>query len=196
MWALRAYLCVGTRCTPAPNEVWLVRQQESPTCAPDRPSKILLVQVGTLSSSPIPRLGLSVFFLSFSKRTIFVLLPPLVWCARFIYLFIRSRPARRETLRRTSSGDHGANLPARAELSLGTERGVVFCKVRPRPSPQGPRHPRSSFVFTALSHDFIRHSLIGAKKKEITLSRRAPRLPVNRVGLALRELTERPNEIS
>ena len=30
-----------------------------PTCAPDRPSKILLVQVWTLSSSPIPRLGLS-----------------------------------------------------------------------------------------------------------------------------------------
>ena len=28
--------------------------QESPTCPPDRPSKILLVQVGTLSSSPIP----------------------------------------------------------------------------------------------------------------------------------------------
>ena len=26
-------------------------EQESPTCPPDRPSKILLVQVGTLSSS-------------------------------------------------------------------------------------------------------------------------------------------------
>ena len=23
MWALRAYLCVGTRCTPAPSEAWL-----------------------------------------------------------------------------------------------------------------------------------------------------------------------------
>ena len=33
------------------------QEQESPTCAPDRPFKILLVQVGTLSSSPIPRLG-------------------------------------------------------------------------------------------------------------------------------------------
>ena len=29
------------------------QEQESPTCAPDRPSKILLVQVWTLSSSPI-----------------------------------------------------------------------------------------------------------------------------------------------
>ena len=36
-----------------------------PTCHPDRPSKILLVQVWTLSSSPIPRLGSSDFFLSF-----------------------------------------------------------------------------------------------------------------------------------
>ena len=44
------------------------QEQESPTCAPDRPSKILLVQVGTLSSSPIPRLGLSVFFLSFFRE--------------------------------------------------------------------------------------------------------------------------------
>ena len=35
---------------------------------PDRPSKILLVQVWTLSSSPIPRLGLSVFFLSFRSN--------------------------------------------------------------------------------------------------------------------------------
>ena len=33
------------------------QEQESPTCAPDRPSKILLVQVWTLSSSPIPPLG-------------------------------------------------------------------------------------------------------------------------------------------
>ena len=41
------------------------QEQESPTCAPDRPSKILLVQVGTLSSSPIPRLGsMFSFFLS------------------------------------------------------------------------------------------------------------------------------------
>jgi len=48
--------------------VSLCQEQESPTCAPDRPSKILLVQVGTLSSSPIPRLGLSVFFLSFFTR--------------------------------------------------------------------------------------------------------------------------------
>jgi len=39
------------------------QEQESPVCAPDRPSKILLVQVGTLSSSPIPRLGCC--FLSF-----------------------------------------------------------------------------------------------------------------------------------
>ena len=38
-----------------------------PTCPPDRPSKILLVQVWTLSSSPIPRLGcLFSFFLSTS----------------------------------------------------------------------------------------------------------------------------------
>jgi len=48
------------RCEP----VVSLEEQESPTCAaPDRPSKILLVQVWTLSSSPIPRLGLSVFFL-------------------------------------------------------------------------------------------------------------------------------------
>ena len=39
------------------------QEQESPTCAPDRPSKILLVQVGTLSSSH-PSFGVSVFFLS------------------------------------------------------------------------------------------------------------------------------------
>ena len=40
------------------------QEQESPTCPPDRPSKILLVQVGTLSSSPIPRLAcLFPFFL-------------------------------------------------------------------------------------------------------------------------------------
>jgi len=30
------------------------QEQESPTCAPDRPSKILLVQVWTLSSTPPP----------------------------------------------------------------------------------------------------------------------------------------------
>ena len=39
-------------------------EQESPTCPPDRSSKILLVQVGTLSSSH-PSFGVSVFFLSF-----------------------------------------------------------------------------------------------------------------------------------
>ena len=39
------------------------QEQESPTCPPDRPSKILLVQVGTLSSSH-PSFGVSVFFLS------------------------------------------------------------------------------------------------------------------------------------
>ena len=40
-----------------------------PTCPPDRPSKILLVQVWTLSSSPIPRLGcLFSFFLSLHTR--------------------------------------------------------------------------------------------------------------------------------
>ena len=48
-------MCRGgtEQCAAAPGE---------PTCPPDRPSKILLVQVGTLSSSPIPRLG---FLLSF-----------------------------------------------------------------------------------------------------------------------------------
>ena len=39
------------------------QEQESPTCPPDRSSKILLVQVGTLSSSH-PSFGVSVFFLS------------------------------------------------------------------------------------------------------------------------------------
>ena len=43
------------------------QEQESPTCPPDRPPKILLVQVWTLSSSPIhPSFGfvcLSVFLL-------------------------------------------------------------------------------------------------------------------------------------
>ena len=50
------------RCEPV---VSLVRSKESPTCPPDRSSKILLVQVGTLSSSH-PSFGVSVFFLSFS----------------------------------------------------------------------------------------------------------------------------------
>ena len=44
------------------------QEQESPTCPPDRPSKILLVQVGTLSSSH-PSFGVSVFFLSFSRSS-------------------------------------------------------------------------------------------------------------------------------
>jgi len=40
------------------------QEQESPTCPPDRSSKILLVQVWTLPSSH-PSFGVSVFFLSF-----------------------------------------------------------------------------------------------------------------------------------
>ena len=45
------------------------QEQESPTCPPDRPSKILLVQVGTLSSSPIPRLGCLFSFFLRKKKT-------------------------------------------------------------------------------------------------------------------------------
>ena len=87
------------------------------------------MQVGTLSSSPIPRLGLSVFFLSFSKRTIFILLPPLVWCARFIYLFIRSGPARRE--RHCAGQAAGTTAPTSPrEPSCHSAQSVVLCFVR------------------------------------------------------------------
>ena len=57
------------RCEPV---VSLVRSRRAPPVplSPDRPSKILLVQVGTLSSSPIPRLGLSVFFLFFLSNLV------------------------------------------------------------------------------------------------------------------------------
>ena len=55
---------VGEPC-PAPLRVAMRSPLPFP-CVPDRPYKILLVQVGTLS----------------------VLLPPPVWRARFIYLYI------------------------------------------------------------------------------------------------------------
>jgi len=45
------------------------KQKPSPTCPPDRSSKILLVQVGTLSSSH-PSFGVSVFFLSFLSKSL------------------------------------------------------------------------------------------------------------------------------
>ena len=34
MWALRAYLCVGTRCTPAPYEAWIVHSMVFPRPVP------------------------------------------------------------------------------------------------------------------------------------------------------------------
>ena len=42
MWALRAYLCVGTRCTPAPNEAWDVA---APDAADDDDEKTKTVNV-------------------------------------------------------------------------------------------------------------------------------------------------------
>ena len=58
-------------------------------CVPDRPSKILLVQVGTLSSSPIPRLGLSVFFLFCVEMAALV-----IWIGEDRSLFRRIAAAR------------------------------------------------------------------------------------------------------
>ena len=64
------------------------QEQENP-CAPDRPSKILLAQVGTLSSSPIPRFGsLFSFFLSFRDS-----LQPDTLCSPSIRLFFFSECA-------------------------------------------------------------------------------------------------------
>ena len=61
---------------------------ESPTCPPDRPSKILLVQVGTLSSSH-PSFGVTVFFLFFGKVNPSSLSHPSLGCfLSFFFEFI------------------------------------------------------------------------------------------------------------
>ena len=84
--------------------VILVRrqEQESPTCAPDRPSKILLVQVGTLSSSPIPRLACS-----------------------FRFQVARPRRTRRCQRARMTEGGQGVRTPAAATERISGARWAV-----------------------------------------------------------------------
>jgi len=59
----------------------ILEEQESPTCAPDRPSKILLVQVGTLTLTPCPPPLSLVWLVCFLSFTFFLLQDQVVKCS-------------------------------------------------------------------------------------------------------------------
>mmetsp|Transcript_9560 Transcript_9560/g.28454 ORF Transcript_9560/g.28454 Transcript_9560/m.28454 type:complete len:229 (+) Transcript_9560:466-1152(+) len=134
------------------------QEQKSPTCAPDRPSKILLVQVGTLSSSH-PSFGVSVFFLSFFLVVCLSGRRPARPRARRLSPgrcrrdAVGGRPSPRAALtrrapRRASSPCAGACTPPRTPRAAQTRRGGGSPRRRGRSRRPGwsrPAPPRESW---------------------------------------------------